>query len=163
MTLECHERSHEKFSAVRQRHELDPSQIGLFGIFDLSGSLVIGVFVTGFIYNRIAPLAPETQLLQLTLIIVSICLPILSLIGKVTGSEWLYSQWRDNESWCILILQFAKAIKATCFFLCSHFAYALIVGYFTSSRCSLLECLALIPVVVVSFHFLHCMLRPRIH
>lgn len=159
MPTACTVKTPEAFRSVLAEHELLRSQVGLYGIFDVSGSLVIGVFATSFIYNRIVPLAPETQLLQLTLIVFSVCLPLLWAIGRLSASSLAYAAWRDNENWCRMMFQVAKATKATCFFLCSHFVYGLVIGFFIQSRCSLLECLALLPAAVVTFQLFHCLLK----
>lgn len=161
--MTCTGRDRKNFQTAREANQLTSDQMGLLNIFDGSGSLLIGFFATGFIYERIVPLAPETQLLQLTLIVVAVSLPLLSAIGWALSSELAYAAWRDNESWCLLMMQFAKVVRTTCFFLCTHFIYGLVVGYFVASRCSLLECFALIPIVVVSFHFFVRMLRPSAH
>jgi len=158
--MTCTERDREKFEAARRANQLTSDQMDLLNIFDGSGSLLIGFFATGFIYDRIVPLAPETQLLQLTLIVIAISLPLLSAVGWALASELAYTAWRDNENWCRLMMHFAKVVRTTCFFLCTHFIYGLVVAYFVDSRCSLLECFALIPIVVVSFHFFLSMLRP---
>lgn len=134
--------------------------MGVLNIFNNSGSLLIGFFATGFIYDRIVPLAPETQLLQLTLIVVAASLPLLWLLSWILTSELAYTSWRDNESWCLLMMEFGKVVRTSCFFLCTHFIYGLVIAYFVGSRCSLLECFALIPIVVVSFNFFIRMLQP---
>lgn len=134
--------------------------MGIFNILNGSGSLLIGFFATGFIYDRIVPLAPETQLLQLTLLVIAFTLPLLWILSWVLTSELAYRAWRDNESWSLLLIECGKVIRTSCFFLCTHFIYGLVLAYFVGSRCSLLECFALIPVVVVSFNFFVRMLQP---
>jgi len=159
--MTCSERDRKKFEQMRSAYELTQSQLGILNIFDGSGALLIGFFATSFIYERIVPLVPETQLLQLTLIVLAVSIPLLSAVGWALASELAYSAWRDNEGWCVLLMQCGKVLRNTCFFLCTHFIYGLVVAYFVSSRCSLLECLALIPVIVVSVHFMVQMLRPN--
>ena len=161
--MTCSERDRGKFDEALEQAQLTSNQMGLMNIFDGSGSLLVGFFATGFIYDRVVPLAPETQLLQLTIVVIALSLPLLSAIGWALRSELAYAAWRDNEDWCLLLMQFAQVLRTTCFFLCTHFVYGLVVGSLVASRCSLLECFALIPVLVVAFHFFVRVLRPLEH
>lgn len=160
MSIECSGRTRADFRKVRRRHALTSDQMGMLNIFDGSGALMIGFFGTAFIYERIVPLAPPTQLLQLTVLVIALSLPLLGLVDWIFSSELAYAAWRDNESWCVLMMQCGSMLRTTCFFLCTHFAFALLRSNFTASRCSLLECLALIPVTVVLFHLFVRVMRP---
>lgn len=155
-------RDRRKFRQVCEQNQLTSEQMGVLNIFNSSGSLLIGFFATGFIYDRIVPLAPETQLLQLTLIVISVTLPLLWTLSWLLTSRLSYIAWRDNESWCLLMMEFGKVVRTSCFFLCTHFIYGLVIAYFIGARCSLLECFALIPVVVVAFHFFIRILQPSV-
>lgn len=157
---ECSVHSRETFLSALHQRSLRPEQMAFLNIFDGSGSLLIGFFATSFIYERVVPLAPETQLLQLTMVVIAISLPLMWLLSKLLSSELAYASWRDNPSWCMLLLQFGSVLRSMCFFICTHFVYGVLLAYFVASECSLLECLALFPVVVISFHFFVAMLRP---
>lgn len=157
---DCNAHDRAAYGQLRRQSGLTGDQMGLFDVFGGAGSLFVGFFATGFLYERIVLLAPETRLLELTLIVVALSLPLLSLTGAALGSEWMYAEWRDNEEWGGLLLQCGALVRTTCLFLCTHFVLGLLVGLVTTARCSVLECLALIPAVIVLFYFFSRMLKP---
>ncbi len=135
-------------------------QVGVLSLFDDSGSLLVGLFGTAFVYERVAPLAPPDQLHELTVAVLSGSAIALSLIGIVFASDCLYGVWRRNENWCRLLLQLGRVARTLLFFLCGHFVYQLASQYIDENNFSLFESLLLIPLVVVFFYYIVCLLQP---
>ena len=154
-------------SSTRKRYEealvangISLQQVGVLSLFDDSGSLLVGLFGTAFVYERIAPLAPPDQMHELTIVVMSGSAIALSLLGLVFASDCLYGVWRHNENWCRLLLQLGRVTRTLLFFLCGHFIYQLASQYIDEANFSLFESLLLIPLVVVLFYYVVCLLQP---
>lgn len=143
----------ERFRNALIRSGMSSGQLGIVSLADDSWNIVIGYIATSVVYQRVSYLAPASDLLPLAIIVVSVSACILWVVGEALESQAFRAMWRESEDWSMMMIQCGSVVRTTCFFVCSHFMFGLVTQYMEENFFSLLDCLLIVPVLVLILQF----------